>query len=43
VRETLEFKQEVLVTGGQSVTAAAQMRGVVEQTLSDWVKAIRAS
>ena len=40
---TLEFKQEAvrLVTGGQSIAAAARTLGVVEQTLFNWVKAER--
>jgi transposase len=40
---TLEFKQEAvrLVTGGQSIAAAARSLGVVEQTLFNWVKAER--
>jgi transposase len=43
-RHTLEFKQEAvwLVTGGQSIAAAARSLGLVEQTLFDWVKAERA-
>ena len=42
-RYTLEFKQEAvrLVTGGQSIAAAARSLGVVEQTLFNWVKADR--
>ena len=40
---TLEFKKEAvrLVTGGQSIAAAARSLGVVEQTLFNWVKADR--
>jgi transposase len=43
-RYTLEFKQEAvrLVESGQSVAEAARSLGVVEQTLSNWVKAHRA-
>jgi len=43
-RYTLEFKQEGarLVESGQSLAAAARSLGVVEQTLSNWVKAHRA-
>ena len=42
-RYTLEFKHEAvrLVTGGQSIAAAARSLGVVEQTLFNWVKADR--
>ena len=42
-RYTLEFKQEAvrLMTGGQSIAAAARSLGVVEQTLFNWVKADR--
>lgn len=42
-RYTLEFKQEAvrLVEGGQSIAAAAQTFGVVQQTLFNWVKAQR--
>jgi len=42
-RYTLEFKHEAvrLVTGGQSVAAAARSLGVVDQTLFNWVKADR--
>jgi transposase len=42
-RYTLEFKQEAvrLVEGGQSIAAAAQTLGVVQQTLFNWVKAQR--
>ena len=42
-RCTLEFKQEAvrLVTGGQSIAAAARSLGLVEQTLFNWVKADR--
>jgi transposase len=41
-RYTLEFKQEAvrLVESGQDI-AAARSLGVVEQTLSNWVKANR--
>jgi len=41
---TLEFKQEAvrLVESGQRVSEAARSLGVVEQTLSNWVKAHRA-
>ena len=41
---TLEFKQEavLLVESGQRVSEAARSLGVVEQTLSNWVKAHRA-
>ena len=40
-RYTRKFKQEAvsLVTGGQSIAAAARSLGVVEQTLFNWVKA----
>jgi transposase len=40
-RYTLEYKQEAvrLVTSGQKVAAAAKALGIVEQTLSNWVKA----
>jgi transposase len=40
-RYTLEFKQEAvrLVESGQSIAEAARSLGVVEQTLSNWVKA----
>ena len=40
---TLKFKQEAvrLVTGGQSIAAAARSLGVVEKTLFNWVKADR--
>jgi transposase len=43
-RKTLEFKQEAvrLVESGRSVAEAARSFGVVEQTLSNWVKAHRA-
>jgi transposase len=43
-RYTLEFKQEAvrLVESGQSVASASRSLGVVEQTLSHWVKAHRA-
>ena len=39
-RYTLEFKQEAvrLVESGQGIAAAARSLGVVEQTLSNWVK-----
>ncbi len=42
-RYTREFKQEAtrLVTGGQSIAAAARTLGAVEQTLLNWVKADR--
>ena len=42
-RYTLELKQESvrLVTGGQSIAAAARSLGVVERTLFNWVKADR--
>jgi len=42
-RYTLEFKQEAvrLVESGQGIAAAARSLGVVEQTLSNWVKASR--
>ena len=42
-RYTLEFKQEAvrLVESGQSIAEAARSLGVVEQTLSNWVKAHR--
>lgn len=42
-RYTLEFKQEAvrLAESGQSVAEAARSLGVVEQTLSNWVKAAR--
>jgi len=41
---TLEFKQEAvrLVESGQRVSEAARSLGIVEQTLSNWVKAHRA-
>lgn len=41
---TLEFKQEAvrLVESGQRVSEAARSLGMVEQTLSNWVKAYRA-
>jgi len=41
---TLEYKQEAvrLVESGQKVSAAARSLGIVEQTLSNWVKAHRA-
>jgi len=40
-RYTLEFKLEGvrLVESGQSIAEAARSLGVVEQTLSNWVKA----
>ena len=40
-RYTLEYKQEAvgLVASGQRVSAAAKSLGMVEQTLSNWVKA----
>lgn len=40
---TLEFKQEAarLVESGQRVSEAARSLGVVEQTLSNWVRAHR--
>jgi transposase len=40
-RYTLEYKQEavLLVASGQRVAAAAKSLGIVEQTLSNWVKA----
>jgi transposase len=43
-RYTLEFKQEAvrLVESGQSIAEAARSLEVVEQTLSNWVKAHRA-
>ena len=43
-RYTLEFKQEAvrLVESGQRVAEAARSLGVVEQTLSHWVKLRRA-
>ena len=43
-RYTLEFKQEAvrLVESGQSIAETARSLGVVEQTLSNWVKAHRA-
>ena len=42
-RYTLEFKQEAvrLVESGQSIASVARSLGVVEQTLSNWVKANR--
>jgi transposase len=42
-RYTLEFKQEAvrLLESGQGIAAAARSLGVVEQTLSNWVKAHR--
>ena len=38
---TYEFKQEAvrLVESGQSVAEAARSLGVIEQTLSNWIKA----
>jgi len=43
-RYRLEFKQEAVrvVESGQSLAEAARSLGVVEQTLSNWVKAHRA-
>jgi len=43
-RYTLEYKQEAVrpVASGQKVAAAAKTLGIVEQTLSNWVKADRA-
>jgi transposase len=43
-RYTLEYKQEAvrLVASGQKVGAAAKALGIVEQTLSNWVKADKA-
>jgi hypothetical protein len=42
-RYTLEFKQGAvrMVEGGQSIAAAARTLGVVDRTLSNWVKAKR--
>jgi len=42
-RYTLEFKQEAVrpVESGQSIAEAARTLAVVEQTLSNWVKANR--
>ena len=42
-RYTLEFKQEAvrLEESGQDIAAVARSLGVVEQTLSNWVKAKR--
>jgi transposase len=42
-RYTLEFKLEAvrLVESGQGIASAARSLGVVEQTLSNWVKAKR--
>jgi transposase len=42
-RYTLEFKQEAirLVESGQGISSAARSLGVVEQTLSNWIKAHR--
>lgn len=41
---TLEYKQEAvrLVESGQRISEAARSLGIVEQTLSNWVKAHRA-
>jgi transposase len=41
---TLEFKREAvrLVESGQRISEAARSLGVVEQTLSNWVRAHRA-
>ena len=41
---TLEFKLEAarLVEAGQSISAAARTLGVADQTLFNWVKALRA-
>jgi len=43
-RYTLEFKLEAvrLVESGQNIAGAARSLGVVEQTLSNWVKLNRA-
>src|SRR3974377_1516556 len=43
-RYTLEFKLEAvrLVESGQSIAEASRSLGVVEQTLSNWVKVCRA-
>ena len=43
-RYTLEYKQEVarLVSSGQRVAAAAKSLVIVEQTLTNWVKADKA-
>jgi transposase len=43
-RYTLEFKQEAvrLAGSGQGIAGAARSLGVVEQTLSNWVKGHRA-
>ncbi len=43
-RYTLEYKQEAvrLVASGQKVSAAAKVLGILEQTLSNWVKADKA-
>jgi len=43
-RYTLEYKQEAvrLVTSGQRMAAAAKALGIVEQTLTNWVKAEKA-
>ena len=42
-RYTLEFKQEAvrLVESGQSIAETSRSLGVVEQTLSNWLKAKR--
>ncbi len=42
-RYTLEFKQEAvrLVESGQTIAAAARSLGMVDQTLFNWVKALR--
>jgi len=39
-RDTLEFKQEAVrpVESGQTLAVAARSLGVVEQTLSNWIK-----
>ncbi len=44
-RYTLEYKQVAvrLVECGQSIAEAARSPGVVEQTLSNWVKAHQAA
>jgi transposase len=44
VRYTLEFKQEAarLVESGQSQAAVARNLGLVEQTLGNWVRELRA-
>ena len=43
-RYTLEYKQEAvrLVCSGQRVASVARTLGIVEQTLSNWVKAEKA-